>query len=230
MVKTETKEHLTTKDIAPLLTEAVKGLKFYAGQEVFSFDRRRYKVISIVKVDNELEINFEAVAKGVAKRYASVSFRDGEPVYDGFNEIVFNKSLPKEKKVKKTPEEILKHKQEYQKQYYLNKTKLKRARYRAENPLPKKEYNRTCIICGNNFVSASPIAKYCSPECDKVGTREVNRKFLERYKKTEAYKKAIEKTRQNRAEKLKNDKEYAERFKEQQRKYREKCDKNKKNT
>lgn len=61
----------------------------------------------------------------------------------------------------------------YEKKYYLNVTK----RRRTFNKPPRKPVLLTCIICGDEFVAFSRVAKYCE-ECKK------NKELINEYKRS----------------------------------------------
>lgn len=219
----KTKEVQITGNLIERLLNHVKGLKYQAGKNVFTFERRQYKVLSVVEVGDETEVNFQAVSKEVVKKFTSVSFKSGKPFYDGFNDRTWKFDLEKTteepKKVvrtRKTPEEIKAHEKQYQKEYYERVTKEKRRKYREENPIQPKEYDLVCSMCGKHFPSPTPQNKYCSIECRKKSVYEHNKQSVERRKNTEAFKEARKRSYENRKKRLATDAEYRQRFKEQQ--------------
>lgn len=169
-----------TQDISkvlPLLLFHVKGLKYDEEKDVFRFNRKQYKVVSTVQVDNEIEVNFEAVArKAVDTGFVSVTFRNDNPVYDGFNDIIFNRKPPVQPKPEKAPK---KTKKEYQKEYYETVTKAKRAEKAKKLVGEPREY--TCKACGKKFKSA--IRTYfCCDECREENKIRSRKKYYEKYK------------------------------------------------
>ena len=98
-----------------------------------------------------------------------------------------------------TPEEI----RAYNKKYYEEKTKAKRAEYRKNNPIRIK---RKCPICGGVFVTDSPRRKYCSDACQQVATKMRNvlyrqtdkyKEYMHAYRQTDKYKEIKEKYRKS---------------------------------
>lgn len=222
---TETKNNIAK--LATFLTESIKGLKYIEGKGVFTFDRRQYKVVSIAEVGDELEVNFEAVAKSVAKKFSSVSYYKQKLVYDGFNDIAVRKCLPEPKikgtgKGKPLATTELTPKQYYQQQYYLNHTKAKRAKLRMEKVKDPTLYECTCAICGNTFESTSRLSKYCSDPCKEEGKKRANAKNYQKFKKsksTEEMKKFYASHKKRLDERMANDPEFAEKMKAKRKEY-----------
>ena len=199
-----------TQDISkvlPLLLFHVKGLKYDEEKDVFRFNRKQYKVVSTVQVDNEIEVNFEAVArKAVDTGFVSVTFRNDNPVYDGFNDIIFNRKPPVQPKPEQAPK---KTKKEYQKEYYETVTKAKRAEKAKKLVGETREY--TCKACGKKFKSA--IRTYfCCDDCREENKIRSRKKYYEKYKNTDRYKELRKQIEARRKERRNNDKEYRENY------------------
>lgn len=83
---------------------------------------------------------------------------------------------------------------EYNRQYYLKKTKLKREKAK-ETRVPRQV---ECAVCGTLFTPKSSIGKYCCDACREIGNRIVKKLYRKtdtfkaqrkRYMKSETYKK-----------------------------------------
>lgn len=109
---------------------------------------------------------------------------------------------------KNTPIEKIR---EYNRKYYLEKTKQKR----AEKEKPPRE-PKECPICHSTFIPKSSNQKYCSPECSKVSAR--IKDIL--YRSTKEYKEKMQAYRQTEEYKAKQKElRQTEKYKEYRKKY-----------
>lgn len=197
LIGNTTKNTLTSQMIE-LLTGTIDDLEYIKSKSLFKHDGKYYKFVQAKDNGKKTTLYF--------KEDNSIKFI--EVVINNSTNIIKTDGFNKAERVKR-------NKAEYQKQYYLNKTKLRRQKEREENPLVPKIRTVTCKFCGKTFETTATRACYC-PDCQEQAKRE----YKKRYANSEKGKEALNKSYQNRKNKINNDPEYREAFYNYQKGYK----------